>query len=284
MSVMIAAVLWQKVLTGLALIVVLGGLLLGLLYVFQEQIIFYPSTLTESEAEQITAEHERAEEVNFQAEGDVRLHGWLVHPEEGQEESQGLLIYYGGNAEELSMQIPEMASELPDWSILLVNYRGYGLSGGSPDEAKMYNDALHVYDEMQQGDEGNPAQSVLMGRSIGTAIASHVGAERDVDGLILVSPFDSLKEVGQHHFPILPVKTLLRYDFDSTGHINEINAPILAMAAEEDATIPEERTEALLQKRDGDFLYEGIPGRDHNDLHFEPVFWESIHSFLSSLD
>lgn len=274
----VISLIWNKWIigTGVIVLIILGLLLL--LYLFQDRLIFFPQSMTEEEADRITEDYEHAEEVSFEMEDGTQLYGWLVHPESSQQESEGLLIYYGGNAEELSGQIPYMSQHLPDWTVLLVNYRGYGRSEGSPAEEVLYRDASAVYDEIHEQLEA--PSTVLMGRSIGTAVAIHTAAEREADKVILISPFDSMEEVAGTHYPFLPVSQLLRYPFDSTEKINQIDAPLLAIAGDNDQVIPQERTDTLLAQRKGEYRYEVMENMGHNDVHLAPDFWNSIHEFL----
>jgi uncharacterized protein len=275
----IPAVLWNKWIWLLSVPVLIIGVVILLIYLFQDRLIFYPQTITEEEADRVSQMYERAEEVTFTGGEGKELHGWLVHPREKAEEEK-LLIYYGGNAEELSGQISLMSENLADWTILLVNYRGYGMSEGTPDEEMMYEDALAVFDNVNRLMDHDPAKTVLMGRSIGTGIAVKVASERQVDGMVLVTPFDSLKEVARYHYPFLPVSWLLRYSFDSASRINDTDAPLLIIAGGEDHIIPEERALRLLEEKEGTSDYEFIENRGHNDIHSSPRFWEAIKYFL----
>lgn len=276
----VPVVLWNKWIWLLSVPVLITGLVVLLIYLFQDRLIFYPQTITEEEAERVSQIYERAEEVTFTGGEGKKLHGWLVHPREKTVEEK-LLIYYGGNAEELSGQISLMSENLPDWTILLVNYRGYGMSEGTPDEEMMYEDALAVFDAVNGIMDHNPAKTVLMGRSIGTGIAVKVASERQVDGMVLVTPFDSLKEVARYHYPFLPVSWLLRYSFDSISRINDTGTPLLIIAGGEDHIIPEERALKLLEEKEGASEYKLIENRGHNDIHSSPRFWEAIKNFLT---
>ncbi|SES32649.1 alpha/beta hydrolase [Salipaludibacillus aurantiacus] len=274
-------VVMNKWLLAPLILLAIIGLLFILLYFFQARLIFFPQSITQHEAEQITGQYERAEEISFHADGGNQLHGWLLHPEQETGKNR-LLIYYGGNAEELSAQIPMMTERLDDWSVLLVNYRGYGKSEGRPEEENLYNDALLIYDVIQDEFDNGLDSTVLMGRSIGTGIATKVAAERHADGLVLVSPFDSLEEVASRHYSFLPVSLLLRFSFDSVSRINEISGPLLVITGDEDEIVPESHTEALLKDYTGSLQYEQLQGRGHNDLHLDPQFWKALREFLRS--
>ncbi|WP_143018873.1 alpha/beta hydrolase [Natribacillus halophilus] len=271
---------WKIWFRRLGIVVLVAALFIGLLYALQERLIFHQPSLSPSDAQQVIDQNDHVEEVSFQSKDDERLHGWLLHPQQRESEDTQLLIYYGGNAEELSMQIPEMSAHLEDWSVLLVNYRGYGMSEGSPGEEVLYADALTIYDEIRDQLEGEITSTVLMGRSLGTGVATKVASEREVDGLVFVSAFDTFTEVARLQFPFLPVSWLLQHEFDSLSRINDTSAPLLAIAGDNDEIVPKERSRALLANYEGTVQFETLAERGHNDLHLDESFWPLIREFL----
>ncbi|WP_444685339.1 alpha/beta hydrolase [Alkalicoccus luteus] len=250
-----------------------AGLLLLLIYLFQDRLLFFPQTMSEQEAEQAAAREPRAETVQFEMDDGTELHGWLMQAEE--QPGEQLLVYYGGNGEEVSGQIMEMAGPLSDWDVLLVNYRGYGMSGGTPEEEALYQDAEHIFEEAAAGYE----RTAMMGRSIGTAIAVRTAAIFQPDDVVLISPFDRLEEVAAEAYPFLPVRTLLRSEFDTASRINELEH-MLVLAGGSDQIITPARTEALLDEYEGEAVFHLLEGRGHNDLHLHPEFWPLIEAYL----
>jgi pimeloyl-ACP methyl ester carboxylesterase len=152
------------------------------------------------------------------------------------------LIYFGGNAEDVSANLVPFASAFPDHSLYLVNYRGYGGSGGKPSEAGLFADATAVFDQLLPR---HPEISVI-GRSLGSGVAAHLASERDVRRLVLVTPYDSLVNVASFHYPWIPVRWLLRDRYDSASRAPAIRAPTLVVIAGEDEIIPRSRSEALV--------------------------------------
>ena len=114
----------------------------------------------------------------------------------------------GGNAEEVSWQAREPGCPF-DWSLGRLNDRGYGASEGQAVRAALFADALAVFDTLTRRPDVDASRIVLFGRSLGSAVATYVAAERPVAGVVLVSPFASMVEVGRHHYPWLPVGLLL---------------------------------------------------------------------------
>jgi uncharacterized protein len=251
--------------------------LVGLIYFFQDALIFFPMTIDRTLAQVITTRFPRTEELLIPAADKTRLHGWLVRPEAGGKAP--LVIYFGGNAEEVSWLIAE-APRFQGWAVCLVNYRGYGLSEGKPGEQALYRDALSIYDSMAGRGDIDAAGIVVMGRSIGSAVAAFLAQHRPVKAVILICPFDSLVSIGRKHYPFLPVELLLRNRFDSFSRAASIKAPMLALVAGHDTIIPRESSMRLADAWGGPHAVKTVAG-DHNTLQEYPEYWESIRQFLA---
>ena len=155
-----------------------------LVYLAQERLIFYPQPLDESAARVIERTVPRSEAFELAAGDGTRLRGWLVR---GQSRHPWpLIIYFGGNAEEVSWLLPEF-SRIPGWAALLVNYRGYGLSRAG--RRKRRCTATRSRCTTNRAARGRrPARVVVMGRSLGTGVATYLASQRPVAGVVLISP------------------------------------------------------------------------------------------------
>nr|WP_229428895.1 alpha/beta hydrolase [Massilia sp. ST3] len=151
------------------------------------------------------------------------------------------LIYFGGNAEDVSASLPQLAQAFPERSLFLLHYRGYAGSSGSPSEAALVADALALFDKVAADHE----DVALVGRSLGSGVAVQVAAARPVGKLVLVTPYDSLAGLAASHFPYFPVHWLLRDRYESWRHAPRVSAPVLIVAAEDDEIIPRKSTELL---------------------------------------
>lgn len=241
--------------------------LCGIAYLLQDRLIFLPQPLWQEPR----GEHVEAVEL---ARPDVTLRGWVVNPR-----SEGpLLIYFGGNAEELSWQAAVFARL--EATTVLMNYRGFGASGGSPSVARLVEDARAVVAEMHRT-RGDGRRLILFGRSIGSGIATQAGAAAPVDGLILMSPFRSLAEVGQRHLWFLPVRLLLRDDLDVDDVVvDKLPQRILVLHGTRDHIVPSAQTLALveaLQPRPEVVAYPG----GHNEPLTHPQIWPAIRAFVT---
>lgn len=256
----------------LTLILLFGycGLVL-FVYLFQERMIFFPQKMIPPDLEPYAAR-----EVTF-AHEDVTLHGWLVRG--GQTEDGPLIVYYGGNAEEVSVNLAD-ARRFSAGRILLVNYRGYGKSTGRPTQDALFRDALFILDEVTGRLKIPPARVILMGRSLGTGVAVHAAAQRNVGGLILVTPFDSLTNVARKHYPVFPVGLLLRHRFESLALAPGIRVPTLGLMAGRDAVIPLARSKQLLEKFAGPVQSVVVPEATHNDIQLYDRYWRAINEYL----
>ena len=238
----------------------------------QDSLIFFPQPV--GSTAHLPA---HAKPFTVTADDGTRLRGWTV---EGTASPAPTVIYFGGNAEEVSWTLAD--SRWPrEWSIVALNYRGYGESEGKPGERQLIADALSIHDAVAARGGVDRNRIVAFGRSLGTALATHVAAERPVAGVVLVSPYDSLAAIGRHHYPWLPVSLLLRHRFDALGDASRSRAPLLTIVAGADTIIPVERSRALHDAWAGPKSWHVVPQADHNTLGATADFWESIAHFLT---
>jgi uncharacterized protein len=208
----------------------------------------------------------------------VQLRGWLVKRADS---IAPLVLYYGGNAEEVSWQIAT-AHRFGGRAVALVNYRGYGDSTGRPSEAALFADALAVYDHLATRTDVDGKRVAVVGRSLGSGVAVHVAAHRPVDRVVLVSPYDSVAAVAAAHFPAMLVRWLLIDRFDSAALAPAIHAPALMIAAGRDDVIPIAYSRRLYELWGGAKQWLELPDAGHNDLQEHSEYWQSIAAFLNS--
>ena len=175
-------------------------------------------------------------EIELRAGDGTRLHGWLRHSPEATP-PHGLLIYFGGNAEESSGHIHGAQAFAP-WSVAAFNYRGYGRSEGRPSETALVADALVIHDHLAQREDIDPRRIVVFGRSLGSGVAVQLAAARPVRAVALVSPYDSLRSLARKQYPFIPVSLLLEHPFDSLARAPGIETPVLIVAGERDPAHP----------------------------------------------
>ncbi len=257
----------------LACLYILFAILLVLL---QDRFIFFPTALSPG-TESSLSEHPSYSSLSLTVSGDVRLHGW-IHSET-KTDSVPLLIYFGGNAEEVSWTLQKLSRTVKR-SVAAFNYRGYGLSEGRPGQKALYSDALDIYDTLARREGINPNRIAVMGFSLGSAMAVHVAAKRKVDAVILLAPFDSLVPLGQTLYPIYPVNLLLRHPFNSIEKAPQCRSPLLCFMGEADSIIPSQHSERLHNAWGGSKTVVRIPGAGHEDLLSWPGLVEQVNRFL----
>ena len=205
---------------------------------------------------------------------DATLRGWVVNP--GQRDA---VIYFGGNAESIQGMRGELADWFPGHSSYLLAYRGYGASDGEPEEALLLADALALFDKVR-GLHPEGRVSVI-GRSLGSGVASYLASQRDVHKLALITPFDSLVGVGQMHYPWLPVSWLATDRYESSRHLAGYGGPVLVLRAGRDTVVPPASTDRLVASlRKPPEVFEA-PSASHDSILSNPDERGALVEFIA---
>lgn len=272
---------WLGVLvkSTLGVLLLLPVMVSGVLYAWQDHLIFPGREIT---PEQLawTRSAFPGSEIRIAAGDSVTLHGWYVPSPLG--DPAPLLIYFGGNAEEVS-NVLRHYPQFREWSLLLVNYRGFGLSDGEPSQQALFADAERIYDWGLSRPGVDPDQVVVWGRSLGSGVAVYLASRRPVTALILTTPYDSVATVAKQRYPFVPVDWLLHHPFDSLSRAPSIDVPVLAVAAEKDRVIPLAHTLSLLAVWSGPKELRVLEGTNHIDIHSAPDYWRLLDSYLGRL-
>ena len=259
-------------LAAILAIVVVGVPLL--MFLLQDRLLFFPQPLDAAQREAIGRQFSFSKEVFIQSDSGERLQAWHVPGEA----HKPLVIYFGGNAEEVSWMLGDARSRVPGLGWLLVSYRGYGGSEGKPSEAAISADALrwHAYAVQDLGAK----EVIAFGRSLGSGAAVFLASRRPLKAVVLVTPFDSLVEVARHHYPLLPVQSLLRHPFDSVSRAPKITVPLLCVAASRDDVIPAVHARRLYDAWGGPKRWLLLAEAGHNTTDSHPLFWQGVTDFL----
>jgi pimeloyl-ACP methyl ester carboxylesterase len=179
------------------------------------------------------------------------------------------VIYFGGNAEDVSGSLPSLADAFPEHSLYGMNYRGYGGSSGKPSETALIADALVLFDRVH----ADHPRITVIGRSLGSGVAIRVASERPVLRLILVTPYDSLLKVAATQFGYFPLSWLMLDKFESWRYAPKVTAPTQLIAAQYDEVIPLASTEALYEHLP-QFLatLTIVPNVSHNTISESPDY------------
>jgi pimeloyl-ACP methyl ester carboxylesterase len=222
----------------------------------------------------------RAERLSVSTADGNSLQGTSI-PAEQRDASRTLILGFGGNAWN-GQDVAEYLHELfPDHDVVTFHYRGYKPSTGSPSAQALIADAPLVYDAAL--DWAKPAKVIAVGFSIGTGIAAQLSASRKLDGLILVTPFDSLKGVAQSMYPWLPIGPFFAHEIDAAGPLKNSRVPVAIIAAERDEIVPAERTAALREVVPELVFDRTIKRAGHNDIYARSEFQEAMRDALNRL-
>jgi pimeloyl-ACP methyl ester carboxylesterase len=256
-----------SVLLGLLTVGAIAWLALcAMLFFTQESAIFYPGP---NDARLVQQHAKSRIQIGS-------LEGWWV--ENPAATNDLVILYFGGNAEDVlytAGTLPLLGAR----RMLVVNYRGYGTSQGRPGQKELYEDGLAIYD-FAAGTGLRPDQIVVMGRSLGSGVASMLAGSRDVRAAVLVTPFDSLAAVAAGHYPIFPGRLLLRHPFPSADWARKARAPALILAAERDDIVPAARAKKLSEAWAGETEFHLLSGAGHNDIETSPDYYRLIRRFL----
>ena len=243
---------------------------MAFLYVQQDALIFFPQP-----NDPLLLREWQNRRVDIQTPSGT-LAGWWA--DGGAPASGTVIVYFGGNAEDV-LYTAQTAKRFAAERMLLMNYRGYGLSRGKPSQAALFEDALAIYDHVST--TGIQAERiVIMGRSLGSGVATMLAANRPVRGVVLITPFDSLAAVAAHHYRGLPVRSLLKHPFPSIEFARRVQAPALLLAAERDRIVPPVHAERLSEAWAGPHRLHVLPNVGHNDVEQAARYYELISEFL----
>jgi pimeloyl-ACP methyl ester carboxylesterase len=187
------------------------------------------------------------------------------------------LIYFGGNAEDVSANLASFSSAFPDHALYLMHYRGFGGSTGKPSEKLLHQDASALFDKVR----AVHPDIALVGRSLGSGVAIRLATERPARRLVLVTPYDSIEGIAARQFPYFPVRWLLADKFASTRYAPAVRVPTLILQAEHDEVIPAASTARLYAAfAPGTASLVVIRGAGHNDISATREYLERMRAAL----
>ena len=190
-----------------------------------------------------------------------------------------LIVGFGGNGWNGEDVASYLHNVFPEAHIVVFHYRGYRPSTGKPSAKALLADASVVFDAAVE--RVKPQQTVAVGFSIGSAVAASLAKRRELDGLILVTPFDSLKAVAEGFYPWLPVGMLFRHEMNAAESLAGSKVPVALIAGERDDLIPPARTAALRERVPNLVFDQTIARAGHNDIYHRPEFRQAMHRALA---
>ncbi len=239
-------------------------LLCALLYVGQRQLLYFPQAM---------AEGDRANVITLE------VPGAILGVSARRIETAEAIIYFGGNADDVSTALAPFSRAFPSHALYLMHYRGYGASNGRPTEALLHQDAAALYDYVAD----RHSRITVIGRSLGSGVAIRLVRQRAVDRLVLLTPYDSVTAVAARRFPFVPVGWLIKDRFASVLHAPHIDVPTLVLKSAQDAVIPHPHTDRLIEHFDQSLLAaHTIAATSHNTILESARTFELLQDFLAA--
>jgi pimeloyl-ACP methyl ester carboxylesterase len=260
---------------GLAALVAFAAIVAAMA-LFQDQLLF--PTHAVARAQPLPG---GAQRISLERPGGVRLSGVHIPPATGSNQARTLVLGFGGNAwngDDVASYLHEL---YPQAHVVVFHYRGYRPSTGSPSAQALIEDAPDVLGAAVE--RVMPQRTVAVGFSIGSAIAARLARPPRVDGLILVTPFDSLKAVAGDLYPWLPVNLLFRHEMDAVEMLSGAQLPVAIVSAGSDEIIPTARTDALREQLSTVVYDRSIKGAGHNDIYGRSDFQQAMRDAFEAV-
>lgn len=260
---------------GLTILVLYGGIC-ALLYFNQDSLLFHPRPTSPARISEILSNHPEFDTLTFIMKDGNRTCGYISR--DTTQEKLPLILYFGGNAEEVS-HLMENRKYFSNSLIVLMNYRGFGLSQGIVSQQTMFSDALEIMDKMAFNPKVDRENIIVIGRSIGTGVAAYVSSQRAVKATILITPYDNMCDVAFEKYPFVPIRLLLKHPFESDKYAQRIHTPVLALIAANDEVIPKHHAYKLMESWKGKTTTLEV-NEDHNSIMDNETVWKKIQGYI----
>ena len=242
-------------------LVAIVAAVLTLIWATQRRLMYFPSEEMPMPGDIGLAD---VEPVTFETTDGLGLRGWFVAAP-GPSPRVTVLVF-NGNAGNRAYRVPLAAAlHRHGLQVLLVDYRGYGGNPGAPTETGLAADSRAAHAFLIGRPDVDASRIVYFGESLGTAVAVDLAREHPPAALVLRSPFTSMGDLGQHHYPFLPVRLLLRDRFATIDKIRRIHVPLLVIAGGRDRIVPIENSRRVYDAAVAPKTLLVVPDADHND-------------------
>lgn len=218
---------------GIISVVLIGVIaLLALVYFKQESLVYHPTDWIEQTPDDVGLHYE---DVYFTADDGVELHGWFVPAENAKK----TLLFCHGNAHNISgrLETIQLFNRL-GINVFIFDYRGYGKSEGQPSEEGTYSDAKGAWNYLINEQNTSPGDIVIMGRSLGGAIAAQLATQTEPAGIIIESAFTSAVDLAKEVYPFLPAQMLLKHRYPTLSFIQQLDIPKFIAHSRNDEVVP----------------------------------------------
>ena len=221
------------------------------------------------------------EDVHFTSGDGTGLDGWFIPGT-----SPVTLLWLHGNAGNISDRLGILRgfNRSLGVSSFIFDYRGYGVSGGRPSEKGLYKDARAAWQWLTENRGVSPGEIILYGHSLGTAVAVDLalGAGRSAAGLVLESPFTSVRALARRIYGGVPVDLFMSLRFDNINRVGKVKMPLLVIHGERDATIPFSMGQKVFVAGNEPKRFLSVPRADHSDCYLVggEVYWDAWRGML----
>jgi len=259
------------------LLVMFGALLIINLFIvplIEPGMIYFPTKEIGMDPASVGLKYE---DVYFKTSDGIKINGWLVK----NNRSKKVILFFHGNGGNIShrMDLIKLLHALPA-SVFIIDYHGYGRSEGKPSEKNLYLDAKAAYDYLIKEKKYRPSQIVVMGSSLGGAVATELAVRERVGALILKSSFTSAKEMAVRMNPLYRIPIVwIRSDFDNLKKIGKVEVPVLIIHSKKDEMIPYQMSVALYEKANQPKRLLLLEKYRHNDFIRAPEYIRSLRQW-----
>lgn len=246
----------------------------------EDRFIFHPQHVIGRDPSDIGLEFE---DVFFRTQDGIWLHGWFIP----HQEARATFVWFHGNAGNISDRLLniKLLHDRIKANIFIFDYRGYGRSKGAVSEEGTYLDGEAAIQYLMGRDDAGARQLVLFGRSLGAAVAAEMATRFNSLGLILESPFVSIREMARAIFPALPVGWLLRTRYDTMEKVRAIKTPLLVLHGDRDQTVPFAQGKRVFEAAPEPKKFHRISGASHNDTFIVggEEYFGALRDFIEGL-
>lgn len=222
--------------------------------------------------------------------GDARLTERLFDTEDGEQlvlwvsppsPNSPTIYYLPGNAGNLATRIGRFSHFIDmGYGVVAIAYRGSSGSTGSPDEENLSQDSLQVFDVLDEILGVSTGGVIVYGESLGTGLATKIGANRDATAVILEAPFTSIPALAQVQYPNLDLTKILTQIWDNASQIPAVMEPLLILHGTEDKLVPIEHGRTIFRLAGSqDKWIEQLEGVGHNEI-WTPDALNALYAFI----
>ncbi|OGT62817.1 MAG: hypothetical protein A2W69_01975 [Gammaproteobacteria bacterium RIFCSPLOWO2_02_47_7] len=246
-----------------------------LLYIFQPKFVYFPYSSLQATPGDAGLPYE---DVYLTTSDNLKIHGWYVP----HEKPRATLLFLHGNGGNISHRLEKLwiYNQL-GLSVFIIDYRGYGLSESSPSEQGTYLDAETAWNYLTQEQQIRASDIIIYGESLGGAVAAWLATRVEAGALIIESVFTSIRDMGKHYYPYMPVTLIARIKYPVIEYIREVLCPVLIIHSPADDIVPFHMGKAVYEaaNQPKDFLE--ITG-DHNGgfMQSGDVYINGLNRFI----